>query len=67
MIRNDQVRFLGEGAVATSRPLPDTKNASNQPFLDLGKAFTAFFEGQTHGKRVGRPNFPRDAQRAVHE
>jgi putative transposase len=32
-----------------------TKNASDQPFLDLGKAFTAFFEGQTHGKRVGRP------------
>ena len=22
-----------------------TKNASDQPFLDLGKAFTAFFEG----------------------
>ena len=34
-----------------------TKNASDQPFLDLGKAFTAFFEGQAHGKRVGRPNF----------
>ena len=32
-----------------------TKNASDQPFLDLGKAFTAFFEGQTHGNRVGRP------------
>jgi putative transposase len=32
-----------------------TKNASDQPFLDLGKAFTAFFEGQIHGKRVGRP------------
>lgn len=26
-----------------------TKNASDQPFLDLGKAFTAFFEG--HAKR----------------
>ena len=36
-----------------------TKNASDQPFLDLGKAFTAFFEGQTHGKRVGRPKFKR--------
>ena len=34
-----------------------TKNASDQPFLDLGKAFTAFVEGQTQGKRVGRPNF----------
>ena len=34
-----------------------TKNASDQPFLDLGKAFTAFFEGQAQGKRVGRPNF----------
>jgi IS605 OrfB family transposase len=29
-----------------------TKNASNQPFLDLGKAFTAFFEG-----KHGRPKF----------
>ena len=29
-----------------------TKNASDQPFLDLGKAFTAFFEG-----KHGRPTF----------
>jgi putative transposase len=29
-----------------------TKNASDQPFLDLGKAFTAFFEGKAH-----RPKF----------
>jgi putative transposase len=29
-----------------------TKNASDQPFLDLGKAFTAFFEG-----KHGRPKF----------
>jgi putative transposase len=29
-----------------------TKNASDQPFLDLGKAFTAFFEG-----RACRPKF----------
>jgi putative transposase len=29
-----------------------TKNASDQPFLDLGKAFTAFFEGRAH-----RPKF----------
>ena len=29
-----------------------TKNASDQPFLDLGKAFTAFFEG-----RAKRPKF----------
>jgi putative transposase len=34
-----------------------TKNASDQPFLDLGKAFTAFFEGLKKGKRVGRPKF----------
>ena len=31
-----------------------TKNASDQPFLDLGKAFTAFFEG-----RARRPRFKR--------
>ena len=29
-----------------------TKNASDQPILDLGKAFTAFFEG-----RARRPRF----------
>jgi putative transposase len=34
-----------------------TKNASDQPFLDLGKAFTAFFEGLKSGKRKGRPKF----------
>jgi putative transposase len=34
-----------------------TKNASDQPFLDLGKAFTAFFEGLKNGKRKGRPRF----------
>ena len=34
-----------------------TKNASDQPFLDLGKAFTAFFEGLKSGKRKGRPRF----------
>ncbi|HEY6285058.1 MAG TPA: transposase [Ktedonobacteraceae bacterium] len=34
-----------------------TKNASDQPFLDLGKAFTAFFEGLQSGKRKGRPRF----------
>ncbi|GHO78506.1 transposase [Ktedonobacter sp. SOSP1-85] len=31
-----------------------TKNASDQPFLDLGKAFTAFFEG-----KAKRPTFKR--------
>ena len=34
-----------------------TKNASDQPFLDLGKAFTAFFEGLQSGKKRGRPSF----------
>ena len=34
-----------------------TKNASDQPFLDLGKAFTAFFAGLKSGKRQGRPKF----------
>ncbi len=37
--------------MVTSRPLPDTKNASDQPFLDLGKAFTAFFEGKARRPR----------------
>src|SRR5260370_25737090 len=57
MIRNDHVRFLGEGGMVTARPLPDTKNASDQPFLDLGKAYTAFFEGLKNGKKQGRPKF----------
>jgi len=34
-----------------------TKNASDQPFLDLGKAYTAFFEGLKNGKKKGRPKF----------
>jgi hypothetical protein len=29
-----------------------TKNASDQPFLDLGKAFTAFFEGRAHASKA---------------
>jgi len=34
-----------------------TKNASDQPFLDLGKAWTAFFEGRKNGTKAGRPKF----------
>ncbi|GHO56300.1 RNA-guided endonuclease InsQ/TnpB family protein [Ktedonobacter robiniae] len=38
------------------------KNASDQPFLDLGKAFTAFFEGKARrpkfkSKKRSRPSF----------
>ncbi|WP_220199426.1 RNA-guided endonuclease InsQ/TnpB family protein [Ktedonospora formicarum] len=39
-----------------------TKNASDQPFLDLGKAFTAFFAGKARppkykSKKRGKPSF----------
>jgi IS605 OrfB family transposase len=34
-----------------------TKNASDQPFLDLSKAFTDFFKGCKTGKGKGRPKF----------
>ncbi|EFH80260.1 RNA-guided endonuclease InsQ/TnpB family protein [Ktedonobacter racemifer] len=39
-----------------------TKNASDQPFLDLGKAFTAFFEGRARrpkfkSKKTSKPSF----------
>jgi putative transposase len=39
-----------------------TKNASDQPFLDLGKAFTAFFGGKAHrpkfkSKKRSKPSF----------
>jgi putative transposase len=39
-----------------------TKNASDQPFLDLGKAFTAFFEGNARrpkfkSKKRSKPSF----------
>ncbi|GCF07312.1 RNA-guided endonuclease InsQ/TnpB family protein [Dictyobacter arantiisoli] len=39
-----------------------TKNASDQPFLDLGKAFTAFFEKKAHypkfkSKKKSKPSF----------
>src|SRR5260370_16106646 len=35
-----------------------TKNASDQPFLDLGQAFTAFFEGKARRPRFqgNKPN-----------
>jgi putative transposase len=39
-----------------------TKNASDQPFLDLGKAFTTFFEGKARppkykSKKRSKPSF----------
>ncbi|EFH87677.1 RNA-guided endonuclease InsQ/TnpB family protein [Ktedonobacter racemifer] len=34
-----------------------TKNASDQPFLDLAKAWAAYFEGLKTGKKTGRPTF----------
>jgi putative transposase len=34
-----------------------TKNACDQPFLDLGKAFSAFFKGCKQGKKIGYPTF----------
>jgi putative transposase len=39
-----------------------TKNASDQPILDLGKAFSAFFEGKAHrprfkSKKRNKPSF----------
>ena len=39
-----------------------TKNASDQPFLDLGQAFTAFFEGRARSpkfksKKRSKPSF----------
>jgi transposase len=47
-IRREQFPWTWEG----------TKNATDQPFLDLGKAFTAFFEGLKNGKKKkGRPQF----------
>lgn len=34
-----------------------TKNASDQPFLDLGQAFTDFSEANKKGKKKGHPRF----------
>ena len=34
-----------------------TKNASDQPFFDLGQAFADFFAELKSGKKHGRPNF----------
>ena len=34
-----------------------TKNACDQPFLDLGKAWATYFDGLKNGKRRGRPTF----------
>jgi IS605 OrfB family transposase len=34
-----------------------TKNACDQPFLDLGKAFSDFFAARENGRKKGRPKF----------
>jgi putative transposase len=34
-----------------------TKNACDQPFLDLGKAFSDFFDALKNGRKKGRPKF----------
>jgi putative transposase len=34
-----------------------TKNACDQPFLDLGKAFSDFFDARENGRKKGRPKF----------
>jgi putative transposase len=34
-----------------------TKNACDQPFLDLGKAFSDFFAALKNGRKKGRPKF----------
>ena len=34
-----------------------TKNASDQPFFDLAKAWVAYFEGLKKGNKTGRPTF----------
>src|SRR5260370_15481179 len=41
----------------------ETKNASDQPFLDLGKAWASFFAGLKNGKKKGRPKFKVKKQR----
>ena len=42
-----------EGALPLD--LGGDQKPSDQPFLDLGKAFSAFFEGLSTGKRKGDP------------
>lgn len=34
-----------------------TKNACDQPFLDLGQAWASYFDALKHGKKKGRPKF----------
>lgn len=45
-VRSEERNFLGPGRSRKMRPISD------QPFFDLGKAFTAFFAG-----KAGRPKF----------
>src|SRR5258708_5783207 len=59
MIRNDHVRFLGEGAMVTSRPLPDSKCVVEGAFMDVAAAFKNFFEGRLAGRKTGYPQFKR--------
>ena len=66
--RRETDRFEAQEAIqrdqagALPLDLEVTKNASDQPFLDLGKAFTAFFEGKAHrprfkSKKRSKPSF----------
>src|SRR5712692_4050181 len=63
MTRNCPVRFLGEGAMVTSRPLPDSKCAPQEALRDLDNAFKHFFrrcqlkkEGKWK-KKLGYPKY----------
>ena len=47
-----------------------TKNASDQPFLDLGQAFTAFIEGRARSpkfksKKRSKPSFPANGPQEI--
>jgi putative transposase len=58
--KSDSTR--SDGSNFPGRAWDVTKNASDQPFLDLGKAFTAFFEGKARrpkfkSKKRSKPSF----------
>src|SRR5215469_5064655 len=61
MMRNCPVRFLGEGVMATSRPLPDSKAAPQEALRDLDQAYRNFFrrcELKKAGQWKGQLGFP---------
>src|SRR5438876_10862941 len=64
MIRHAHIRFLEEGAMVTSLPLPDTKCAPEQAFADLGQAFANYWRMKEEGTQPKLKHPRKDGEEA---